>query len=254
MSFGLVGLERRRSCCSRLVVDARRRAGPSRCHSSLSSSKWFRGKSPVRRRLQSCSCRASVRGCTLFLWWRTYSCMRACWSCVCTCIYLAMHARIRVRARARVPSRRSALRLHAALRGRRCDGVLRRLFITASLLILASLRRRRHRVDAGLNGRRQSCRRPQRLHGGVVVGSMPGLNVKRQSCRRRTSVSSWRRSRRSMPGLNMKRRSCRRRASASPQWRSCRQSMPGLMVKCQPRHAAPRRPHSSSVIVIIGRS
>ena len=101
VSFGLVGLERRRSCCSRLVVDAWRRAGPSRCHSSLSSSKWFRGKSPVRRRLQSCSCRASVRGCTLFLWWRTYSCMRACWSCVCTCIYLAMHARIRVRARAR---------------------------------------------------------------------------------------------------------------------------------------------------------
>jgi len=163
------------------------------------------GKSPVRRRLQSCSCTASVRGCTLFLWWRTYSCMRACWSCVCTCIYLAMHARIRVRARARVPSRRSALRLHAALRGRRCDGVLRRLFITASLLILASLRRRRHRVDAGLNGRRQSCRRPQRLHGGVVVGSMPGLNVKGRSCRCRTSASSWRHSCRLMSGLNVKR-------------------------------------------------
>ena len=171
--------------------------------------------------------------------------------CTCECdnVYRILHASERLGAE---------VQIHPAapcgFLGHRRDGVLRRLFITASLLILASLRRRRHRVDAGLNGRRQSCRRPQRLHGGVVVGSMPGLNMKRQSCRRRTSVSSWWRSRRSMPGLNMKRRSCRRRASASPQWRSCRQSMPGLKVKCQPRHAAPRRPHSSPVVVIIGRS
>ena len=56
---------------------------------------------------------------------------------------------------------------------------------SASPLILASLRRRRHLVGAGLNGQRQrrSCLRPQRLRGGVVVGSMPGLSVKRRLCR-----------------------------------------------------------------------
>ena len=54
---------------------------------------------------------------------------------------------------------------------------------SASPLILASSRRRRHLVGAGLNGQRRSCLRPQRLRGGVVVGSMPGLSVKRRSCR-----------------------------------------------------------------------
>jgi hypothetical protein len=54
---------------------------------------------------------------------------------------------------------------------------------SASPLILASSRRRRHLVGAGLNGQHRSCRRPQRLRGGVVVGSMPGLSVKRRLCR-----------------------------------------------------------------------
>ena len=148
--------------------------------------------------------------------------------CTCECdnVYRILHASERLVAE---------VQIHPAapcgFLGHRRDGVLRRLFITALLLILASLRRRRHRVDAGLNGRRQSCRRPQRLHGGVVVGSMPGLNMKRQSCRRRTSVSSWRRSRRSMPGLNVKRRSCRCRTLASPQRCGRRRSMLGLNVK-----------------------
>jgi len=119
---------------------------------------------------------------------------------------------------------------------------------SASPLILASSRRRRHLVGAGLNGQRRSCLRPQRLRGGVVVGSMPGLNVKRRSCRRRTSVSSWRRSCRSMLGLNVKCRSYRRRASASPQQCIRRRSMLGLNVKRQSRHAAPQRLHCSVIV------
>ena len=166
--------------------------------------------------------------------------------CTCECdnVYRILHASERIGAE---------VQIHPAapcgFLGHRRDGVLRRLFITASLLILASLRRRRHRVDAGLNGRRQSCRRPQRLHGGIVVGSMPGLNVKRRSCRRSTSASPQRRSRRWVDaGLNGQRRSCLR-----PQRLRggvVVGSMPGLSVKRRSCRHAPRRLRGG---VVVGR-